>query len=122
MEKSVSNINIDEKLSLFNKTIFNVLSNYIPHEAKISDDKDPPWFNSRTESLIENKNKLRKDYQRFKWNGHLLSKLNLLQEQLHLSKNKSKQYITQEWRDRLASINPFFKQQKNTSNSTTIGP
>ena len=30
------------------------------------DDKDPPLFNSWIKSLIENKNKLRKNYRRFK--------------------------------------------------------
>ena len=40
---------------------------------------------------IENKNKLRKIYRRFKSNSELLSKLNLLQEQLHFLIKKSKQ-------------------------------
>ena len=90
-EKAFSNTNINEKVSLFNKTILNILNNYIPHETIICDDKDPPWFNSRIKSLIENKNKIRKSYQRFKSNSQLLSKLNLLQEQLYLLINKSKQ-------------------------------
>ena len=55
------------------------------------DDKDPQWFKSRIKSLIENKNKIHKNYQRFKSDSQLLSKLNLLQEQLYLLKNKSKQ-------------------------------
>ena len=90
-EKAFSDTNINEKVSLFNKTILNILNNYIPHETIICDDKDPPWFNSRIKSLIENKNKIRKSYQRFKSNSQLLSKLNLLQEQLYLLINKSKQ-------------------------------
>ena len=90
-EKAFSDTNINEKVSLFNKTILNILNNYIPHETIICDDKDPPWFNSRIKSLIENKNKIRKSYQRFKSNSQLLSKLNLLQEQLYFLINKSKQ-------------------------------
>ena len=90
-EKACSNTNINEKLSLFNKTILNILNNCIPYETIICDDKDPPWFNSRIKSLIENKNKIRKIYQRFKSNSQLLSKLNLLQEQLYFLINKSKQ-------------------------------
>ena len=38
---------ITSQFGLFNETILNVLSNYIPHETLICDDKDPPWFNSR---------------------------------------------------------------------------
>ena len=48
-------------------------------------------MNSRIKSRIENKNKIRKSYQRFKSNSQLLSKLNLLQEQLYFLINKSKQ-------------------------------
>ena len=90
-EKAFPNTNINEKVSLFKKTILNILNNYIPHETIICDDKDPPWFNSRIKSLIENKNKIRKSYQRFKTNSQLLNKMNLLQEQLYLLINKSKQ-------------------------------
>ena len=82
-EKAFCDTNINKKVSLFNKAILNIL-NYIPHETIICDDKDPPWFNSRIKSLIENKNQIRKNYQRFKSNIQLLSKLNLLQEQLYL--------------------------------------
>ena len=89
-EKAFSNNNINENVSLFNKTILNILNNYIPHETIICDDKDPPWFNSWIKSLIENKNKIRKNYQRFESTSQLLSKLDLLQEQLCLLINKSK--------------------------------
>ena len=90
-KKAFSDTNINEKVSIFNKTILNILNNYIPHETIMCDDKDPPWFNSRIKLLIENKKKIRKSYQRFKSNSQLLSKLNLLQEQLYFLINKSKQ-------------------------------
>ena len=83
-EKAFSNTNINEKVSLFNKTILNILKNYISHETIIYNDKYPPGFNSRINSLIDNKNKIRKTFQ-------LLSKLNFLQEQLCLLINNSKQ-------------------------------
>ena len=43
-EKSFRNLNIHDVVSLFNRTIKNILSNYIPHEIIICDDKDSPWF------------------------------------------------------------------------------
>ena len=61
-EKAFSNTNINENVSLFNKTILNVLNNYISHETVICDDKDLPWFNSRIKSLIENSNKRCKNH------------------------------------------------------------
>ena len=34
-------------ISLFNKTMKKIFSNYIPHETITCDDKDPPWFNKK---------------------------------------------------------------------------
>ena len=45
-EKSFRNLNINEMVSLFNRAIKNILSNYIPHETIICDDKNPHWFNN----------------------------------------------------------------------------
>ena len=44
-----------------------------------------------SDHIANKKYKIRKNYQRFKSNSQLLSKLNLLQEQLYLLINKSKQ-------------------------------
>ena len=55
-KKSFRNLNINEMVSLFNKTIKNILSNYIPSERTACDDKDPPWFNKNIEQLIQGKN------------------------------------------------------------------
>ena len=30
---------------MFNKTIKNIMSKYIPYETIICDDRDPPWIN-----------------------------------------------------------------------------
>ena len=55
-EKLFRNLNVNEMVSLFNKTIKNILSNYIPHETITCDDKDPPWFNKNIKQLIQEKN------------------------------------------------------------------
>ena len=105
---AINNTNINEKVFLFNNTILNILNNYILLETIICDDKDPPWFNSRIKSLIENKNKIRKNYQRFKSNSQLQSKLNLLQEQLYFLINKSKQNYHSRVASKLTNILMFF--------------
>ena len=56
-ERAFENLSADEKVSLFNKTIKNILSNYIPHEIITIDDIDPPLFNKNVKSLIDEKNK-----------------------------------------------------------------
>ena len=52
-EKSFRNLRINEMVHLFNKTIKNILSNYIPHEKITCDDRDPPWVNSKIKQLIQ---------------------------------------------------------------------
>ena len=54
---------------MFNKTIKNIMSNYIPHisnyiphETIICDDKDPPWINKDIKQLILDKNYTYKSY------------------------------------------------------------
>ena len=46
-ERTFENKNVDEKVLTLNKTVINILSNFIPHELIVCDDKDPPWFNIR---------------------------------------------------------------------------
>ena len=43
-------------LFLYNRTIKNILANYIPHEIIICDDRHPPRINKRVEELINEKN------------------------------------------------------------------
>ena len=47
-----TNIDVNEKVNLFNKTIKNIILNYIPHETITCNDRDPSWMNK----LIHEKN------------------------------------------------------------------
>ena len=51
-DRAFANKHVDEKVLTFNKTILNFLSNFIPHEVIVCDDKDPPWFSGKIKSLI----------------------------------------------------------------------
>ena len=42
-DRAFANKHAYEKVLIFNKTVLNVLSNFIPHEVIVCDDKDPPW-------------------------------------------------------------------------------
>ena len=55
-ERAFHRKNINEKVSILNNTINNVLPNLIPHETITCDDKKPPWFNKNIINLIKNKN------------------------------------------------------------------
>ena len=51
-DRAFANKHVDEKVLIFNKTVLNILSNFIPHEVIVCDDKDPPWFSGKIKSLI----------------------------------------------------------------------
>ena len=55
-ERAFHRKNINEKVSILNNTINNVLSNFIPHETITCDNNKPPWFNKNIITLIKNKN------------------------------------------------------------------
>ena len=61
-EKLFQNKNIHDQLKLFNETIVNIVSNYIPNKFIICNDKDPPWLNDHTKRLINLKNKIFKKH------------------------------------------------------------
>ena len=61
-ERALLNTSVDGKVDIFNRTILNILSNFIPHETIVFDDKDPPWFNNRIKTLIQKKKKKNATY------------------------------------------------------------
>ena len=53
-------------MSIFNKTLMNVFTNFIPNKIITCNDKDPPWINDFIRKKIEWKNQL---YRNFNANG-----------------------------------------------------
>ena len=89
-DRAFLNTNVNEKVSIFTSTIMNILSNFIPHETIVCDDKDPPWFNEAIKSLIQEKKTLKK-YRKSNNNIQLLQCLGLLRENLNSFISVSKQ-------------------------------
>ena len=54
-DRVFANKHVDEKVSIFNKTVLNIPSNFIPHKVIVCDDKDPPLFNWKIISLFNEK-------------------------------------------------------------------
>ena len=50
-DRAFASKHVDEKVLIFNKTVLNIFSNFIPHEVIACNDKDPPWFNGKIKSL-----------------------------------------------------------------------
>ena len=70
-----SNIDVNQKVHLFNQTIKNILCNFIPHETVTCDDRDPLWINSKIKRLIQDKNIAKKCYFKKKQRYSVISKV-----------------------------------------------
>ena len=80
---------------MFNKTIKNIMSNHIPHETIICDDRDPPWINKDLKQLILDKNHAYKSYIRNDKSLQFFNQLQFLQTKSRsLVKESKNQYYT----------------------------
>ena len=81
-----TNIDVNEKVNLLNKTIKNIIRSYIPHETITFDDRDPPWINNDIKELIQ----AYKSYRQNKNNIFSVHRFELLQSKLNSLVEKSK--------------------------------
>ena len=51
-ESSLNNLDVNEQVFVFNETIMNIMSNFVPNELVTCDDQDPPWMNNYIKNLI----------------------------------------------------------------------
>ena len=89
-DRAFKNSNVNDMVDICTKTIYNILSNFIPHQKITIDDKDPPWFNTKIKSLLQEKNKIYKNFRKDRNNTQLLRKLEHLQNRLNNSVDSSK--------------------------------
>ena len=54
-ERAFLNTSVNEQVNIVNRTILNILSNFIPHKTIVCDDKDPPWINNLIKTLNQEK-------------------------------------------------------------------
>ena len=60
--RALSNVNVDEKVYFFTKTLLNIIQSFIPHETIICDDRDPSWIHKEIKKLMLEKNLAFKSY------------------------------------------------------------
>ena len=89
--RALSNVNVDEKVYFFTKTLLNIIQNFIPHETIICYDRYPPWINKEIKKLLIEKNLAFKSYCYSNRNMFLLEKFKSLQYQLYISIEESKE-------------------------------
>ena len=85
------NVNVDEKVHFFTKTLLNIIQNFIPRKTFICDERDPPWINKEIKKWMYEKNLAFKSYCFSNRNMFLLEKFKTLQYQLYISIEESKE-------------------------------
>ena len=90
-KRALSNLNVDEQVTVFNRTILNILKNFIPHETIVCDSKDPPWFNKRIKSLIQEGTLLIETFRKNRNNVEIIACFNKFNNRLALLINTAKQ-------------------------------
>ena len=80
-----------KKQLISNNTVLNILSNFIPHETIVCDDKDLPWFNYKIKALIQAKNTAFNNFRNNSGNSELERRLVSLQERVKASTESSRQ-------------------------------
>ena len=107
---------------MFNKTTKNIMSNYIPHETFICNDRDPPWKSKDIKQLNLGKNHTHKSYfgnykslKFFNQPQFLQTKLNFLIEE---SKNRSYTRLSYKLLDPIASQKSYWSILKTFLNNT----
>ena len=63
-DRAFKSSNVNDMVDICTKTIHNILSDFIPHQTMTIDDKDPPWFNTKIKSLLQEKNKIYKNFRK----------------------------------------------------------
>ena len=111
-EKLFQNKNIHDKLKLFNKTIVNIVSNYISHKFIICNDKDPSWLNDRNiKRLINLKNEIFKKYLKDGRPDSVYENLQTITWDLTEAVNSSKKFYYERLANKLMTL---ILQQKHT--------
>ena len=59
-ERSLSNLDVNKQVSVFDKTTMNIIENFIPHETITCNGKHPSWMNKQIKTLIVEKSTLYK--------------------------------------------------------------
>ena len=95
-------------MDIFNITILNILSNFIPHEFVVCNDKDPPWFNKKITALIQEKNAAFKNCRNDTSNIDLKCRLKYCQACLNASVAIAKEKYYHE------TVNKLMNTQKNS--------
>ena len=90
-QRAFLSTSVNEKVAICNKTVRNILSNFIPRETIVCNDKNPPWFNNKIKTLIQSKNAAFNSFRKNSGNSELKRHVVSLQERIKASIESCKQ-------------------------------
>ena len=108
-KSALNYIDANDKVSVFNLTILNIVSNFIPNETITCDDRDPPWMNSFIKNLIRAKDNFYKKFVRKSNNMYHHYAFKNLQNHLNQSIQIAKQNYVNKIAQRLGDPNTSSK-------------
>ena len=97
-KKAFQNTYVDEKVAICNRTILNILHNFVPHKTLLVDDKDPPRLSNKIKTIINKKNTI---FKHFRQNSNNLQIWNKLESPLTKSIAESKRNFHYRMADKL---------------------
>ena len=90
--------NPNDQVDLLNKSILNIMSNFVPNEVKTVCPRDPEWLDSDIKKLLLNQNKI---YKRYTRNGYKIEDkviMDRLRNEYHeVIKNAKEEYLRDLW-------------------------
>ena len=115
---------MDEKILTFNKTVLDILSNFIPHDLIVCNDIDPPWLNTNIKLLIHEKVKTYKGLRKNIENNQQIDKLKFLQNRLKWMIDYSKHNYCSRLANKLLNVlrnsNPYWSISKTFLNNKKV--
>ena len=101
-KNAFSNCNPNEQVSVLTKTLLNIMSNFIPNETILVDDRDPPWITRKLKSMIQEKNLFYKKYLKPN-NQETFQAFSQIQERVRLAIEDSKKKYYEKLSNKLSN-------------------
>ena len=99
LKRVLPNLNVGDQFTVFNRTILNILKNFIPHEIIVCDDNNPPCFNKSIKTLIQEGTLLLETFRKNRSNIKMITCPDNLNDRLSWLINTVKQnYYSKLWK------------------------
>ena len=89
-DKKLSERCVNDQVLLFNETLLNIMSNFIPNKLMIFDDRELPWFHRKIKNLIKYQNQIYKQTHDRKSNHNFQFHFQCIQDLINTKTDQAK--------------------------------